>query len=43
MAMPIDGDRTDFSKVTKRLRDKDRLPIGRSDNNTILVTIMYEV
>ena len=32
-----------FSTVTKRLRDKDRLPIGRAHNNPILDTRMYEV
>ena len=43
LMIPRDGNSPYFAKVTKHLRDKDRLPIGRSDNNTILVTIMYEV
>ena len=43
LAIPIDGDRPDFSKVTKCLRDKDELPIDRSHNNPILYTIMYAV
>ena len=38
-----DGDRPDFARVIKRLRDKDRLPIGRSHNNPILDTRMYKV
>ena len=38
-----DGDRTKFSKVTKRLGDKDGMPIGRSHNNPILYTQIYEV
>ena len=33
-----DGDGPEFAKVTKRLRDKDGLPIGRSHNNPILDT-----
>ena len=41
LAIPRDGYGTDFSKVTKRLRDKDA--IGRSHNNPILDTRMYEV
>ena len=38
-----DGDRPNFDKVTKRLRDKDRLPIKRAQNNLILDTRMYKV
>ena len=41
LAIPRDGDRPDYSKVTKRLRDKEGLPIGRAHKNTILYTIMY--
>ena len=41
--IPIYGDEPDFSKVTKRLWDKDRLTIGRAHNNPILDTRMYEV
>ena len=43
LAIPRDRDGPDFSKVTKLLRDKDGLPIGRSHNNPILDTRMYEV
>ena len=41
--IPIYGDEPDFSKVTKRLWDKDGLTIGRAHNNPILDTRMYEV
>ena len=40
LAIPRDGDRPDFDKVTKSLRDKEGLPIGRSQNNSILDKIM---
>ena len=43
LAIPIDGGRTDFAKVAKRLRDKDGLIIVRAHNNPILDTIMYKV
>ena len=43
LAIPRYGDGPDFSKVTKRLRDKDGLTIDRSHNNPILDTRMYEV
>ena len=43
LAIPRDGDGPEFAKVTKRLRDKDGLPIGRSNKNPILDTRMYEV
>ena len=29
LSIPRYGDRPDFAKVTKILRDKDRLPMGR--------------
>ena len=38
-----DGYGPDFSKVTKTLMNKDRLPIGRYHNNKILDTRMDEV
>ena len=41
--IPIDVDRPDFDKVKNRLRNKDRLKIGRSHNNTILDTRKYEI
>ena len=43
LVIPRDGYGPDFAKVMKRLRDKDRLPIGRAHNNQILDTRMYEV
>lgn len=44
LAIPRDGDDgPEFAKVTKRLRDKDGLPIGKANNNPILDTRMYEV
>ena len=43
LEIPRYGDGTEFSKVKKRLRYKDGLPIGRAHNNPILDTRMYEV
>jgi hypothetical protein len=43
LAIPRDGDGPEFAKVTKRLRDKDGLPIGKAHDNPILDTRMYEV
>ena len=43
LAIPSDGDRPDFTKATKNLRDRDGLTIGRDRNNQILDTRMYEV
>ena len=43
VVIPIDRDGPYFSKVTKRLRDKYGLPIGRSRNNPILDTTMCEL
>ena len=40
LAIPRDGERPDFAKVTKRLRDKDWLQTSRAHNNTILDTRM---
>ena len=40
LGIPRDGDRPDFVKATKRLRDTDGMPIGRSHNNPILDTRM---
>ena len=36
-------DGPEFSRVTKRLKDKDGLPIGIASENPILDTRMYEV
>ena len=43
LAVPRDGDGPEFAKVTRRLRDKDGLPIGKANSNPILDTRMYEV
>ena len=43
LAIARDRDGPEFAKVTKRLRDKDGLPIGRANNNPMLDTRMYEV
>ena len=43
LSIPRDGDRPDFAKVKKRLRDKYRLPIDRAHKNPTLDTRMYEV
>jgi hypothetical protein len=43
LAIPRDSDGPEFARATKRLKDKDRLPIGRANNNPILDTRMYEV
>ncbi len=44
LAIPRGGDDgPEFAKVTKRLRDKDGLPIGTANDNPVLDTRMYEV
>jgi hypothetical protein len=43
LAIPRDSDGPEFARITKRLKDKDGLSIGRANNNLILDTIMYEV
>jgi hypothetical protein len=43
LAIPRDSDGPEFARVTKRLKEKDGLPIGRANNNPILDTRMYEV
>jgi hypothetical protein len=43
LAVPRDSDGPGSARVTKRLKDKDRLPIGKANNNPILDTRMYEV
>ena len=43
MEIPIYGVEPEFAKVTKRLRDKDGLPIVIAHNNPILDKRMYEV
>jgi hypothetical protein len=43
LTIPRDSDGPEFARVTKRLKDKDGLPIGRANNNPILDTRMYKV
>ena len=43
LALPRSGGEVEFAKVTKRLRDKDGLPIGTANDNPILDTRVYEV
>jgi hypothetical protein len=43
MAIPRDGEGPEFARVTKRLRDKNGLPIGTANDNPILDNQMYEV
>jgi hypothetical protein len=43
LAIPRDINGPEFARVTKRLKDKYGLPIGRANNNSILDTRMYEV
>ena len=43
LALPRDGEGPEFARVTKRLRDKDGLPIGTADDNPIIDTRLYEV
>ena len=43
VALPRDTEVTDFARVTKRLKDANVLPIGTSNENTILDTRVYKV
>jgi hypothetical protein len=43
LAIPRSGGEVEFSRVTKRLRDKDGLPICTANDNPILDSRMYEV
>ena len=43
LALPRDGEGPEFARVTKRLRDKDGLPIGTANDSPILDTRLYEV
>lgn len=43
VALPRNNDGPEFAKVTKRLRDKDGLPIGTANDNPILDSRLYEV
>ena len=43
LALPGSGGEVEFAHVTKRLRDKDGLPIGTANDNPILDSRVYEV
>ena len=43
LALPRDGEGPEYARVTKRLRDKDGLPIGTANDNPIIDTRLYEV
>ena len=43
LALPRDGEGPEFARVTKRLRDKDGIPIGTANDNPILDSRLYEV
>jgi hypothetical protein len=43
LALPRDGDGPEFARVTKHLRDANRIPIGVANENPILDTHIYEV
>lgn len=43
LALPRSGGEVEFARVTKRLRDKDGLPIGTANDNPILDSHVYEV
>ena len=43
LALPQDEPGPEFARVTKRLRNNNRLPIGSANQNPILDSRMYEV
>ena len=43
LALPRDDERPEFARVTKRLRDKNGIPIGTSNDNPLLDSRIYEV
>ena len=43
VVLPRDGDGPEFAKVTKRLRDKNGIPIGTANDNPLLDSRIYEV
>jgi hypothetical protein len=43
LALPRDGERPEFARVTKRLRDEDGKPVGRASNNLVSDTRVFEV
>ena len=43
IALPRDGDSSQFARVTKRLRDANGIPIGTAHDNPLLDSRIYEV
>ena len=43
LALPRDDEGPEFARVTKRLRDKNGIPIGTSNDNPLLDSRIYEV
>ena len=43
IALPRNGEGLEFTKVTKRLRDVNGIPISTANNNPILDTCLYEI
>ena len=43
VALPLDTEGPEFARVTKRPKDANGLPMGKSNENPILDTIIYEV
>ena len=43
IALPKDGEGSEFSKVKKRLWDSNGIPIGRQHESPMLDTRVYEV
>ena len=43
IALPRDSEGPEYAKVTKRLQDDNGIPIGTSNDNSILDTHLYEV
>ena len=43
VALPKDGDSSQFSRLSKRLRDTNGFPIGTANDNPLLDSRIYEV
>ena len=43
LALPRNGEGPEYARVTKRLRDKEGMPVGTANDNPILDTRVYEV
>jgi hypothetical protein len=41
LALPRSGGEVEFAKVTMRLRDKDGLPIGTTDDNLMIYEVEF--